>query len=155
VILPQTSRNAQGGSTTYEKKFAGGYVALANANAVMDLSMSKTRKGVKDELSKWEDIPGRGDPEDLFFGRFTAFRRTKDWKILEISTPEVDSGATRARRGARAGPLPHRPRFRQLRPPLLERALPECGQPFVHEPSADHRLAHPQRRSTSTSAATT
>jgi phage terminase large subunit GpA-like protein len=90
VILPQTSRSF--GSTTYEKKFAGGFLALANANAVMDLSSKTIRKGVKDEVSKWQDIPGYGDPEDLFFGRFTAFRRTKSWKILEISTPEVDSG---------------------------------------------------------------
>jgi hypothetical protein len=58
----------------------------------MDLSMITVRKGVKDELSKWQDIPGRGDPEKLYFGRFTAHRRVKDWKILEISTPEVDSG---------------------------------------------------------------
>lgn len=91
VIEPQTSRSGLG-STTFEKKFAGGYIALGNANSVMDLSSKTCKKGVKDELSKWEDIPGRGDPETLFFGRFTAFRRTKDFKILEISTPEVDTG---------------------------------------------------------------
>ncbi|MDQ0472805.1 phage terminase large subunit family protein [Labrys wisconsinensis] len=91
VFLPQTSRSAAG-SSTFEKKFAGGYLSLANANAVMDLSSKTAKKGVKDEVSKWENIPGFGDPETLFFGRFTAFRRTKGWKILEISTPEVDTG---------------------------------------------------------------
>jgi phage terminase large subunit GpA-like protein len=92
VIYPQTSRSSMG-STTYEKKFAGGYLALANANAVTDLSSKTAKKGVKDEVSKWQDIPGYGDPEKLFFGRFTAFRRLGDYKILGISTPEVDTGA--------------------------------------------------------------
>lgn len=91
VILPQTSRSGEG-STTLEKKFAGGYIALGNANSVMDLSSKTVKKGVQDELSKWSDIPGYGDPETLFLGRFTAFRRTKDYKILKISTPEVDTG---------------------------------------------------------------
>lgn len=91
VIVPQTSRSGAG-SSTYEKRFAGGSIVLANANSVMDLSSATVKKGVKDEVSKWTDIPGYGDPENLFFGRFTAFRRTRSYKILEISTPEVDSG---------------------------------------------------------------
>jgi phage terminase large subunit GpA-like protein len=91
VILPQMSRSGDG-STTYEKRFRGGFLKIGNANSVMDLSMITVRKGVKDEVSKWQDIPGFGDPETLFFGRFTAHRRVADWKILEISTPEVDSG---------------------------------------------------------------
>ncbi|MCW2276366.1 phage terminase large subunit GpA-like protein [Rhodoblastus acidophilus] len=91
VIEPQTSRSGSG-STTYEKVFSRGRLWLGNANAVMDLSSKTAKKGVKDEVSKWQDIPGYGDPETLFFGRFTAFRRRRNWKILEISTPEVDSG---------------------------------------------------------------
>jgi phage terminase large subunit GpA-like protein len=91
VFLPQMSRSGDG-STTYSKRFAGGFLKLGNANSVMDFSMITVRKGVKDEVSKWQDIPGFGDPEQLFFGRFTAHRRVRDWKILEISTPEVDSG---------------------------------------------------------------
>ena len=91
VILPMTSRSSIG-STTYEKKFPGGYLGLANANAVMDLSSKTVKFGVKDEVSKWEDIPTYGDPEKLFIGRFTAFRRIEEYKILELSTPEVDSG---------------------------------------------------------------
>ncbi|OCC05248.1 hypothetical protein BA190_10115 [Labrys sp. WJW] len=91
VFAPQTQRSGKG-STTNEKKFPGGVLALANANAVMDLSAVTMKKGVKDEVSKWEDIPGKGDPETFFFGRFTAFRRTKSYKILELSTPEIDLG---------------------------------------------------------------
>lgn len=91
IILPTVSRSGAG-STTYEKRFAGGYLSLANANSVMDLSMKTCRFGVKDEVSKWNETPNGDDPEALFFGRFTAFRRQKTYKIFELSTPENDSG---------------------------------------------------------------
>ncbi|KQV27589.1 terminase [Rhizobium sp. Root1203] len=91
IIMPTTSRSGVG-STTYEKKFPGGALYLANANTVMDLSAKTTRFGVKDEVSKWQALPNGADPENLFFGRFTAFRRQKTYKILELSTPELDSG---------------------------------------------------------------
>lgn len=91
IIFPTTSRSGVG-STTYEKKFPGGAIYLANANTVMDLSAKTTRYGVKDEVSKWQLLPNGADPENLFFGRFTAFRRQKSFKILELSTPELDSG---------------------------------------------------------------
>jgi phage terminase large subunit GpA-like protein len=151
VILPQTSRSSIG-STTYEKKFAGGYVALANANAVMDLSSKTVKKGVKDEVSKWQDIPGYGDPEKLFIGRFTAFRRTEDYKILEISTPEVDSGDDERR-----DPTGHCRIDRSFRAATSASgtALPGCRQPFVHKFERLRIDAEdPQARSTSTSAAT-
>ncbi len=92
IIAPTVSRSASS-STTYEKVFTrGGRLFLGNANSVEDLSSKTVKKGIKDELSKWAPIPGAQDPEDLFFGRFTAFRASDDWKILEISTPEYDSG---------------------------------------------------------------
>ena len=91
VIVPQTSRSGAG-STTYEKVFNGGRIWLANANSAMDLSSKTAKKGVKDEVSKWETLDNGADPETLFFGRFTSFRRTKGYKILAISTPEVDVG---------------------------------------------------------------
>ncbi|MVA17432.1 terminase [Agrobacterium vitis] len=91
TIYPSTSRSGVG-STTYEKKFAGGAIYLANANTVMDLSAKTARFGVKDEVSKWNMLPNGADPENLFFGRFTAFRRQKTYKIFELSTPELDSG---------------------------------------------------------------
>lgn len=91
VIFPDVSRSGKG-STIYEKRFAGGSIYLANANVVTDLSGKTTRYGVKDEVSKWSTLPNGADPENLFFGRFTAFRRQKSYKIFELSTPELDSG---------------------------------------------------------------
>jgi phage terminase large subunit GpA-like protein len=91
VIYPVKDRSGSG-STTYEKRFAGGAIYLANANTVMDLSAKTCRFGVKDEVSKWQQLPNGADPENLFFGRFTAFRRQKTYKIFELSTPELDSG---------------------------------------------------------------
>lgn len=128
VIFPQTSRSGAG-STTYEKKFAGGYLALGNANSVMDLSMITVKKGVKDEVSKWQDIPGYGDPEKLFFGRFTAQRRLKDYKILEISTPEVDSGDEH---GEGEGHCRIDRSFRKSDQRYWNCVCPECAKPFVH-----------------------
>lgn len=91
IIDPPTNKTGTG-STTYEKKFAGGSLFLGNTNSKMDMSGKTTRYGVKDEVSKWELLKSGEDPETLFFGRFTAFRRTKSFKILELSTPEIDTG---------------------------------------------------------------
>ncbi|NBJ13213.1 terminase gpA endonuclease subunit [Microvirga arsenatis] len=128
VIVPQTSRSGTG-STTYEKVFPGGRIWLANANTVMDLSSKTAKKGVKDELSKWQDIPGFGDPETLFFGRFTAFRRTKSYKILEISTPEIDTGDE-------LGEMPGHCRidrsFKRSDQRYWNLTCPECQRLFVH-----------------------
>lgn len=91
VVFPNISRSGAG-STTYEKKFSGGSISLANANVATELSGKTVRYGVKDEVSKWKTLLNGDDPETLFFGRFTAFRRTKAYKILELSTPEMDTG---------------------------------------------------------------
>ncbi len=81
------------GSTTYTKKIgADTFIYLGNSNTKKDLSGKTTRYGVKDEVSKWEFFTDGSDPETLFFGRFTAFRRQRNYKILELSTPELDSG---------------------------------------------------------------
>lgn len=81
------------GSTTYTKKIGQDtFIYLGNANTKKDLSGKTCRYGVKDEVSKWEFFTDGSDPETLFFGRFTAFRRLKTFKILELSTPELDSG---------------------------------------------------------------
>lgn len=91
IIFPAVSRSGAG-STIYEKRFAGGSLMLANANVATDLSGKTCRFGVKDEVSKWQTHANGDDPETLFFGRFTAFRRTKTFKIFELSTPEIDTG---------------------------------------------------------------
>ena len=149
VIRPQ-SRDADG-STTYEKKFAGGYLALANANSVTDLSSKTVSRGVKDELSKWQEIPDAQDPEDLFFGRFTSFRRTKEFKILEISTPEVDSGVDfDPDTGEILGESPGHCRidlaFQKSDRRYWYCVCPECRQGFVHAIEHLHVDArHPHR----------
>ncbi len=128
VIVPQTSRSGIG-STTYEKIFTGGRLWLANANSIMDLSSKTAKKGVKDEVSKWETLENGADPETLFFGRFTAFRRTKDFKILEISTPEVDVGDDS---GNTEGHCRIDRSFRQSDMRFWNCICPECQRLFVH-----------------------
>lgn len=130
VILPQVSRGGMG-STTYEKKFIGGYLALANANAVMDLSMNTARFGVQDEVSKWQEIPGFGDPEKLFDGRFTAFRRTRTYKKFRFSTPEIDSGDENGEADGHCRIDRH---FRRSDQRYWNVVCPECRQSFVHQP---------------------
>jgi phage terminase large subunit GpA-like protein len=128
VIQPQTSRSGSG-SKGDEKVFAGGRLYLANANSVMDLSSKTIKKGVRDEYSKWTDIPGYGDPGNLFFGRFTAFRRIKTFKILDISTPEVDTGDET---GQTEGHCRIDLRFRASDRRFWHCLCPECGQLFIH-----------------------
>ena len=128
VILPQTARSGAG-STTFEKVFPGGRLYLGNANAVMDLSSKTIKKGVRDEFSKWTDIPGYGDPGNLFFGRFTAFRRFKTFKILDISTPEVNTGDET---GQTEGHCRIDLRFKSSDQRYWHCQCPECGSLFVH-----------------------
>lgn len=128
VIEPTVSRSGTG-STTYEKKYPGGFLSLANANAVMDLSMVTPRFGVRDELSKWQELPNGADPENLFFGRFTAFRRLKTYKILNISTPEVDTGSED---GTGDGHCRIDRRFRASDQRFWHVPCPECRRLFVH-----------------------
>lgn len=128
VIIPQTSRSGAG-STTFEKVFLGGRLFLANANSQNDLASKTIRKGIKDELSKWENIPGYGDPEKLFFSRFTAFRADREYKILEISTPEIDTGNEA---GDGDGHCRIDRSFRKSDRRFWHVLCPECRQAFVH-----------------------
>ena len=127
VIKTQISRS-ETGSSTYEKVFAGGRLWLGNANSVMDLSSKTVKKGVKDELSKWKDIPSNGDPETLFFGRFTAFRRRRNYKILEISTPELDEGGPDEPGHCRIDRS-----FQASDQRYWHCPCPYCGEAFVHD----------------------
>lgn len=118
------------GSTTYEKVFAGGRMWLGNAHSVMDMSGKTAKKGVRDEFSKWQNIPGYGDPDTLFKGRFTAFRRRKNFKILNISTPEVDTGDPS---GNTDGHCRISLKFEQSDQRYWNCVCPECRRPFVHQ----------------------
>ncbi|WP_292262780.1 terminase gpA endonuclease subunit [Mesorhizobium sp.] len=142
VIFPAVSRSGSG-STIYEKRFAGGSLMLANANVATDLSGKTTRYGVKDEVSKWQTHVSGDDPETLFFGRFTAFRRTKAFKIFELSTPEIDTGDE-------LGDLPGHCRidrsFKRSDQRFWNIACVECGEEFVQAHEGFHldRL-HPHK----------
>lgn len=127
IIFPVKDRSGSG-STTYEKRFAGGSIYLANANTVMDLSAQTCRFGVKDEVSKWQQLPNGADPENLFFGRFTAFRRQKSFKIFELSTPELDSGDPL---GDGPGHCRIDRSFRRSDQRFWHIDCPECGTPQV------------------------
>jgi phage terminase large subunit GpA-like protein len=127
IIFPTVSRSGVG-STTYKKGFAGGAIDLANANSVMELSGKTSRFGVKDEFSKWQNTPSGDDPDELFFGRFTAFRRVRSYKILELSTPEVDSGDPL---GDGPGHCRVDRSFRRSDQRFWHIACPQCGTEFV------------------------
>ncbi len=142
IILPAVSRSGLG-STVYEKRFPGGYISLANANVAMALSMRTCRYGVKDEVSKWSELTTGDDPEVLFFGRFTAFRRQKSYKIFELSTPEIDSGDD-------LGDAPGHCRidrsFRRSDQRFWNICCPECGHEFVQQIEHLHiDRAHPHK----------
>ena len=128
VIEPLTSRSEKG-STTYEKVYPGGRIWLGNANSLTDLSSKTVKKGVMDELSKWSDLENDADPETLFFGRFTAFRRRKNWKILKISTPEIDSGDIE---GDAPGHCRIDRSFRRSDQRFWHVPCPQCREYFVH-----------------------
>lgn len=159
VIQPQTSRSGEG-STTYKKRYTGGNLVLANANAVMDLSGKTSRFGVKDEVSKWQDIPTFGDPEKLYFGRFTAFRRIEEYKIFALSTPEVDTGADDPDQAE--GHCRIDRAFRRSDQRFWHVPCPSCSEFFVHkfdrllidqedprksvyEHECGHKLSEPER----------
>ncbi|WP_438278091.1 terminase gpA endonuclease subunit [Nitrobacter sp.] len=127
VIYPQARTTA--GSTTSEKIFAGGRLWLANAHSVMDMSGKTAKKGIRDEFSKWQMIPGFGDPDTLFKGRFTAFRAKKNSKILNISTPEVDTGDPS---GNTEGHCRITLKFEQSDQRFWNCPCPECRHLFVH-----------------------
>lgn len=127
VIYPMARQTA--GSTTMEKVFAGGRLWIGNAHSVMDMSGKTAKKGVRDEFSKWQLIPGSGDPDTLFKGRFTAFRRRRNYKILNISTPEVDTGDPS---GETEGHCRITLKFDRSDQRYWNCLCPECRQLFVH-----------------------
>lgn len=118
-------------------------MSLANANAVLDLSMVTPRFGVRDEVSKWQKLPNDADPENLFFGRFTAFRRLRTYKILNISTPEIDTGSDD---GSAEGHCRIDRHFKASDQRHWHVPCPECGALFVHKfEYFKPDLAHPHR----------
>lgn len=96
-VRPQVAR-AGTGSTTYEKKFAGGALFLALASSSADLRSKTIKKAFCDEIDEYEDdLNGQGDPLDMIEARQTSFLRSGTWKRLLISTPTL-KGASKIER---------------------------------------------------------
>jgi phage terminase large subunit GpA-like protein len=112
------SRDEESSTTTF-KRFAGGFLQLAGANASSGLQMTTVRILVLEEVSEYPmDVDGRGDPVDL------AIERTQGWegreKIAYISTSGI-KGQCRVTRKYEASDM----RVRYM-------PCPHCGafQPF-------------------------
>src|SRR5262245_18372006 len=91
-VKEQKSRDEEGSTTTF-KRFPGGFLQCAGANADAGLQMITARVVIREEISEYpDDVDGRGDPAEL------AAKRTTTWegyeKIVDISTPAM-KGACR------------------------------------------------------------
>ncbi|MGE0154796.1 MAG: phage terminase large subunit family protein [Reyranellaceae bacterium] len=87
AVREQKSRD-EDGSTTFFKKFKGGFVQVTGANTSKGLQMITARVIVKEEISEWPyDVDGRGDPFDLADRACKIFEGRE--KKTNISTPGV------------------------------------------------------------------
>lgn len=128
-IFPQASRSSAG-STTYEKKFAGGALNLALASSPAQLRLKTIKKAFCDEIDEYEDdLEGQGDPLRLIAGRQTSFLMAGTWKRLYISTPTV-KGASKIEAIFESGDQ------RRWYVPC-----PHCGERFVLEWNAPFDLS--------------
>lgn len=101
-VRPQISR-AGTGSTTYEKKFAGGALFLSLATSTADLRSKTVKKVFLDEIDEYDDdLNGQGDPLDMAEARQIDFLRSGTWKRAYISTPTI-KGASNIEKKVLAG----------------------------------------------------
>lgn len=98
VVAKQTAR-AGTGSTTYEKKFAGGYaLSLALASSSADLRSKSVQKMFCDEIDEYpDDLDGQGSPFDMIEARQESFLKQGNWKRTYVSTPTI-KGSSHAER---------------------------------------------------------
>lgn len=91
-VLPQVSRSGEG-STTYNRRYPGGSMALAIANSTADLRSKTKKRMIKDEASEYpDDLDGQGSPHAMIEARRESFLRSGDWKETNISTPTIKGG---------------------------------------------------------------
>ena len=88
-IASASSKPGESSSAFFKKNRKGGFLFLANANKALDLSSKTIQFGVKDEVDKWLPLSNGSDPHVLFWGRFTVFRKRKNFKIFQLGTPEI------------------------------------------------------------------
>lgn len=92
-VAEQKSRD-EAGSTASFKKFRGGFLQIAGANASAGLQMISVRRLLGDEVAEFpDDLDGRGDPWEMAIARTTAWWN-RGVKRLMVSTPGV-KGACR------------------------------------------------------------
>lgn len=87
----QKSRDEQG-SSTFFKKFGGGFLLITGANSTAGLRSHTIRYMAKDEWDEWpDDIDGQGDPDGMANARLTVYRGAGLSKCLQGSTPTTES----------------------------------------------------------------
>lgn len=88
-VLPQKSRSGEG-STTRNKRYPGGSLALVIANSSAALRSITKKKVIKDEASEYpRDLDGQGSPHAMIEARRESFLASGDWKETSISTPTI------------------------------------------------------------------
>ncbi|MBU8543986.1 MULTISPECIES: phage terminase large subunit family protein [Roseomonadaceae] len=86
-VKDQTSRDERG-STSFFKRFPGGYLQLVGANTPKKLEMRTARVILFEEISKYpRNVEGRGSPIKLALSRTDMY--TGREKIFDCSTPHV------------------------------------------------------------------
>lgn len=88
-VAPQTARSGEG-STTYNKRYPGGSLAMVIANSTASLRSITKKRRIKDEASEYpEDLDGQGSPHAMIAARGISFLESREWKETNISTPTV------------------------------------------------------------------
>jgi phage terminase large subunit GpA-like protein len=132
-VLPVNSRDEQG-STTFYKRFAGGFCQIVNAGSSKGLQMVSIKYLAMDEVAGYpRDVDGRGSPRDQARARQKMYGDlAKEW---QSSTPGI-VGECMISADFDAGdrrhyyvPCPHCGTFQalefdQMRPADLENGLP-------------------------------
>ncbi len=86
-VKDQRSRSEQG-STTSQKRFAGGFLQVTGANSAKGLKMISAKVLVCDEISDWPyDVDNQGDPLSMAEKRTTA--HSHSCKRFYVSTPSL------------------------------------------------------------------
>ncbi|WP_316216615.1 phage terminase large subunit family protein [Bradyrhizobium sp. SZCCHNR3003] len=88
-VAPQVARSGEG-STTYNKRYPGGSLAMVIANSTAALRSITKKRRIKDEASEYPaDLDGQGSPHAMIAARGISFLAAGDWKETNISTPTI------------------------------------------------------------------
>lgn len=87
-IFPMKARDGSDSILYKERRDGRGAIQISGANSPASLSMVTMKRGVEDDLAKWE-MNNAGDPETQADSRFRAHEFAK---ILKLGTPLVEPG---------------------------------------------------------------